>query len=74
MAQLGAGQGQERLEGALEGKEYLVGPLTVADFSVVSGLNLRSIMGFDLAPYPRVQAWVARMEARDSVKRSLPPV
>jgi len=62
------------LEKSLQGKEYLCGKLSVADFSIVSGLHLRSIMGVDLDPFPNVKAWVNRMEARESVRKSLPPM
>jgi glutathione S-transferase len=62
------------LEKSLEGKEYLCGKLSLADFSVVSGLQLRQPMGVDLTPFPKVKAWVERMEARASVRKSLPPM
>jgi glutathione S-transferase len=62
------------LEQSLQGKEYLCAKLSVADFSIVSGLHLRSLMGVDLDPFPNVKAWVARMEARESVRKSLPPM
>ncbi|MDY7228006.1 glutathione S-transferase family protein [Hyalangium rubrum] len=61
------------LENALAGKEYLCGKLSIADFSLVSSLQLRTPMGFDFEAYPNVKAWVARMEARESVRKSLPP-
>ncbi|MBN1205489.1 MAG: glutathione S-transferase family protein [Myxococcaceae bacterium] len=62
------------LEKGLAGKEYLCGKLTIADFSLVSNLLLRGPMGFDLEAYPNVKAWVARMEDRESVRKSLPPL
>jgi glutathione S-transferase len=62
------------LEKALAGKEYLCGKLSLADFSLVSGLLLRGPMGVDLEAFPNVKAWVARMEARESVRKSLPPM
>jgi glutathione S-transferase len=64
----------ELLEKSLQGKEYLCDKLSVADFSIVSGLQLRAVMGVNLDPYPNVKAWVARMEARESVRKSLPPM
>lgn len=60
------------LEGALAGREYLCGRLTVADFSLVSGLHLRTVMGVALEPFPQVAAWVARLEARESIRQNLP--
>jgi glutathione S-transferase len=62
------------LEKSLAGKEYICGKLSVADFSLVSSLLPRMQMGFDLEAYPNVKAWVARLESRDSVRKSLPPV
>ena len=62
------------LEKTLAGKEFLCGKLTLADFSIVSALVLRTPMGVDLEAFPHVKAWVARMEARESVRKSLPPI
>jgi glutathione S-transferase len=62
------------LEKALAGKEFLTGKLSLADFSLVSGLQLRSAMGVDLEAFPNVKAWVARLESRESVRKSLPPM
>ncbi|HZI05047.1 MAG TPA: glutathione S-transferase family protein [Archangium sp.] len=62
------------LEKTLAGKEFLCGKLTLADFSIVSALVLRAPMGVDLEAFPHVKAWVARMESRESVRKSLPPM
>lgn len=62
------------LEKTLAGKEFLCGKLTIADFSIVSSLLLRTPMGVDLEAFPNVKAWVARMESRESVRKSLPPM
>lgn len=62
------------LETCLKGKEYLCGKLTVADFSIISSLLLRKQMGFDLEGFPNVKSWVARLEDRESVRKSLPPL
>ncbi|HSP81785.1 MAG TPA: glutathione S-transferase family protein [Myxococcaceae bacterium] len=62
------------LEKALAGKEYLCGALTVADFSLSSYLLLRTMMGVDLEAFPNVKAWMGRMEARESVRKALPPL
>ncbi|QRK11559.1 glutathione S-transferase family protein [Archangium violaceum] len=62
------------LEKALAGQEYLCGRLTLADFSLVSCLHMRAPMGVDLEAFPHVKAWVARMESRESVRKSLPPM
>jgi len=62
------------LEKTLAGKEFLTGKLSLADFSLVSALMLRSVMGVDLEAFPNVKAWVARMESRESVRKSMPPM
>ncbi len=62
------------LEGVLAQREFLCGPLTIADFSLVSNLMLRGPMGLELEPFPHVKAWVARLEARESVRKARPPL
>lgn len=62
------------LEKTLAGKEYVCGKLSLADFSLVSSLMMRAPMGVDLEAFPHVKAWVARMEARESVRKSMPPL
>ncbi len=62
------------LETCLKGKEYLCGKLSLADFSVVSGLLMRKQMGVELEAFPNVKAWVGLLEARESVRKSLPPL
>lgn len=62
------------LERTLAGQEFICGRLTLADFSLVSSLLLRTMMGVELEAFPNVKAWVARMESRESVRKSLPPM
>jgi glutathione S-transferase len=62
------------LETCLKGKEYLCGKLSLADFSIVSSLLMRTQMGVDLEGFPNVKAWVGLMEARESVRKALPPL
>jgi glutathione S-transferase len=62
------------LETCLKGKEYLCGKLSLADFSVVSGLLMRKQMGIELEAFPNVKAWVGLLESRESVRKSLPPM
>ncbi len=62
------------LEKTLADKEFVCGKLSIADFSLVSSLLLRTPMGVDLEAFPHVKAWVARMESRESVRKSLPPM
>jgi glutathione S-transferase len=52
-----------RLELALGSSPFLVGEaLTLADVALVAYTRVAHEGGFDLADYPRVKAWVARVE------------
>jgi glutathione S-transferase len=52
-----------RLEMALEGSPFLVGPdLTLADIALVAYTRVAHEGGFDLSDYPAVQRWITRVE------------
>ena len=52
-----------RMEQHLAQSPYLVGgALTLADLALLAYTRKAELGGFDLASYPSVQAWVARME------------
>jgi glutathione S-transferase len=59
------------LDAALEGREYLAGTLSLADFNLAAHYSLAATCGLDLSPHPRVRAWLTRMLERDSMKRAL---
>jgi glutathione S-transferase len=59
------------LDGALEGREYVTGVLSLADFALASHYSLADASGLDLAPFARVRAWLDRMLARDSMRKTL---
>lgn len=59
------------LDGALAGREYVAGPLTLADFALAAHYSLTGASGLSLAAHPRVEAWLTRVCARDSMKRAL---
>jgi glutathione S-transferase len=59
------------LEQSLGTKEYLCGPLTIADFDVAPYAALAASCGLDFEPYPKAKAWLERMVARDSLKTTL---
>jgi glutathione S-transferase len=61
------------LEGALKGREYLAGKLSLADFSLASNLLAHEAMGIDFKPFPNVKGWLDRMMSRDSFKKIWPP-
>lgn len=59
------------LDAALEGRDHLAGALSLADFALAAHYSLAPMCGLDLAAFPRVSAWLARVLARDSMKRAL---
>ncbi|WP_309088183.1 glutathione S-transferase family protein [Phenylobacterium sp.] len=49
----------------LAGRDYLCGSeITLADYLGVSYVLLGELAAYDFAPYPNIQAWLARMQAR----------
>jgi glutathione S-transferase len=60
------------LERGLEGKDWLAGSLTLADFAVASTFPLRRPAGISIASAPNVERWIARVEALPSWQRALP--
>jgi glutathione S-transferase len=52
------------LDAQLDGKEHVLGQLSVVDFAAAPWLEAAPMLGVALEPYPRVQAWLARMQAR----------
>ena len=59
------------LEQSLGAKEYVCGRLTIADFDLAPYAALAATSGLDFALYPKVTAWLERMTARDSMKKTL---
>jgi len=59
------------LEQSLGAKEYVCGRLTIADFALAPSAALTASCGLDFAPYPKAQAWLGRMMARESLKNTL---
>jgi glutathione S-transferase len=59
------------LEAALATTAYLATRLSVADFALACVLTTAVMVGLDLAPFPRTQAWLRRMIRRDSMTRVL---
>jgi glutathione S-transferase len=52
-----------RMQLALEASDYLVGrSLSLADIALVAYTRMADTAGFDLGPYPAVQAWIGRVE------------
>jgi len=62
------------LDKHLENRTWAVGKtLTLADYSIVSTLMYRAATQLPLDAYPRVLAYVARVEATDAWKATEPP-
>jgi len=59
------------LDQSLGNKEYLCGRLTIADFGLIPYATLAESCGLDLSRHPKAFAWMKRMVARDSVKRTM---
>jgi glutathione S-transferase len=59
------------LDAALEGREYVAGALSLADFALGSHYSLADTCGLDLTPFARVQAWRGKIFARDSMRHAL---
>jgi len=59
------------LEESLGTKEYVCGRLTIADFSLAPYAALTVSCGLDFEPFPKAKAWLGRMLARDSMKKTL---
>lgn len=59
------------LEQSLGTKEYLCGRLTIADFALTPYAAGAANCGLDFEPYPKANAWLTRMLARDSIKKTL---
>lgn len=68
--QLEIQRGLARLEGLLEGKEYLVGMFSLADVAFVPRVLVLPQLGISVDPRLRnVTAWIERLRERPSVKR-----
>jgi glutathione S-transferase len=59
------------LDAALAGREFIAGPLTLADFALGAHYSLASAAGLAVTGHPRVEAWLTRLLARDSMTRAL---
>lgn len=60
------------LDGALAGKDWIAGELSIADFANATTLLYRDVAGIDCPA--NVLAWMARLEARPSWQKAAAPV
>jgi glutathione S-transferase len=58
------------LDGALEGRAWLEGELSLADLAYAPHLWLIADGGFDFAPFPAVRAWLERLLARPAWRKA----
>ncbi len=67
----GAHAALKRLDESLTGADFLVGGrLTLADIALVAYTRMAHEGDLDLAPYPAVTAWIARVEAALPIKEA----
>jgi glutathione S-transferase len=59
------------LDDALADREFVAGPLTLADFALAAHVGLAAACDLDLSRYRNVTTWLARMTARDSMRKAL---
>jgi glutathione S-transferase len=59
------------LDGSLGQKEYVAGRLSIADFILASMFSIAATAGLEAAPFPKVNAWLGRVLARESMRRAL---
>jgi glutathione S-transferase len=62
------------LNGALSGKEWIAGALSLADFGIASTFMLRGVAKLGVEAHPEVDAWIKRLEARPSWQRAVTPM
>lgn len=58
----------------LEGKEWIAGDLSVADFALASTFMFREQAKISLDAVPNVAAWISRLEDRASWQKALEPM
>jgi glutathione S-transferase len=58
------------LEEGLAGRDWLEGEFGLAEIAYAPHLSLIAEAGFDLAPWPRVRAWLERTTARPAWRRA----
>ncbi len=59
------------LEKALEGREYITGKYSIADAYLFAVLNWTNVHRIDLAKWPNIKAYMARIAARPKVQETL---
>lgn len=53
------------LDRQLEGREYIIGPLSIADFAIGARLDRGpTLLQLDMSPYKNINAWLERLRAK----------
>lgn len=53
------------LDRQLEGRDYVIGPLSIVDFAIGTRLDRApKLLNFDIAPYRNIDAWLTRLRAK----------
>lgn len=60
------------MNSSLEGREYLCGDLSVADFAIAPWAEFGVQAGLTYDKFPNAKAWLERITARESMKKSAP--
>jgi glutathione S-transferase len=58
------------LDARLTGREYVLGRFSIADIVLGCGTEPTAQLGVDLSAYPAVQAWLGRLQSRESWKKN----
>ena len=56
---------------ALDGRDWIAGELSIADFALASTFTLRKEAGIELAAFPKVARWIDRLESRDAWQKAV---
>lgn len=59
------------LDRSLGSKEYVAGKLSIADFALAPYFNVGQMAGLSVEKHAAVKAWLGRVNARESMKRTL---
>jgi glutathione S-transferase len=62
------------LDDHLRGRAYVAGVFSIADLALASITMYRHHANIDTSPFPQLEAWLGRIEARDSWKQTQPPI
>jgi glutathione S-transferase len=54
----------------LTGREYILDRFTIGDIAIAASLSMAPMLGIDLSAYPAISAWLARIQARPSWKKT----